>query len=247
MNTAITASEFAHGLHQLGVISGMTLEVHCSLSQFGHLEGGADTIINTLIESVGTRGSLIMPSFRLSPALPLTDEDQNLGLTTKIQILSADQKHSAMGIVSDTFRQRPDVITGNGIFRVSAWGKDANIHSAGFQHLIDCDGYALLLGVDIYKLSTMHYVEDVLPVEIRNRFKPSDEARAKYPENQWLTESWVPDVKPWYVIQDEAYSKGFITDIRICNAKCMFFKVRPVIELYRLSLLEHPFELYGLR
>jgi len=246
MDTAITGFDFANGLSQLGVKAGMALEVHCSLSQFGYLDGGADTVINTLIETVGTRGALIMPSFRLSPNLSLTDEDQRLGLTMKIRILSEDEKHSAMGIVSDTFRQRHDVITGEGVFRVSAWGKDASIHSTGFQHLIDNDGYALLLGVDIYRLSSMHYVEDALPDEIRNKFKPSPEARAKYPEDQWFIESWLPDVKPWYVIQDEAYAMSFITDTYIGNAKCMFFKVRPVIELYRQALLERPFELYGL-
>ncbi len=247
MNTTITGSDLSHGLHQLGIQSGMALEVHCSLSQFGHLKGGADTVINTLMQEVGTNGAIVMPSFRFSPNLPLTDEDQRLGLTMKIRILSETEKHSAMGIVSDTFCQRPDVITGDGIFRVSAWGKDAATHSAGFQHLIDNDGYALLLGVDIYRLSTMHYVEDALPDEIRNLFKPSAEARAKYPEEQWFIESWVPDGKPWYTIQDEAYYKGFITDTHIGNAKCMFLKVRPVIELYRQALLERPFELYGLR
>ena len=247
MNTTIIGSDFTHGLRKLGVQLGMTLEVHCSLSQFGHLDGGADTVINTLIQEVGVDGAIVMPSFRLSPNLPLTDEDQRLGLTMKIRILSEDEEDSAMGIVADTFRKRPDVLTGNGIFRVSAWGRDADKHSAGFQRLIDNDGYALLLGLDIYRLSAMHYVEDALPDEIRNRFKPSDEARKKYPENQWLIEAWLPDVKPWYKIQDEAYSKGLITDAFIGNAKCMFFKVRPVIELYRRALLERPFELYGLR
>lgn len=43
---------------------------------------------------------------------------------------------------------QPDVQTGRGIFRVSAWGKDAVRHADGFQHLIDSGGYALLLGVD---------------------------------------------------------------------------------------------------
>jgi aminoglycoside N3'-acetyltransferase len=246
MNTSITGSDLAHGLHQLGVQLGMALEVHCSLSQFGHLEGGADTVINTLMHEVGTAGALVMPSFRLSPNLSLTEEDRRLGLTMKIRILTENEKHSAMGIVSDTFRQRPDVITGDGLFRVSAWGKDAAMHSVGFQHLIDNDGYALLLGVDIYRLSTMHYVEDALPDEIRNRFVPSDEAKTKYPENQWMIEAWLPDVKPWYAIQEEAYSKGFITNTQIGNAKCMFFKVRPVINLYRQALLERPFDLYGL-
>lgn len=225
----------------------MALEVHCSLSKFGHLEGGADTVINTLMQEVGTNGAIVMPSFGLSPNLPLTDEDRRLGLTMKIRILSENEEHTAMGIVSDTFRKRPDVVTGSGIFRVSAWGKDTVKHSAGFQHLIDNEGYALLLGVDIYSLSAMHYVEDALPDEIRNRFIPFDEARTKYPESQWMIEAWSPAAKPWYKIQDEAYSKGLIIDIYIGNAKCMFFKVRPVIDLYRQALLERPLELYGLR
>lgn len=246
MSTGITGADLAHGLRQLGVRAGMALEVHCSLSSFGHVEGGADTVIDVLMQQVGAEGAIVMPSFRLSPNLPLTDEDRRLGITMKIRILPEDARHSAMGIVSDTFRQRPDVVTGDGIFRVSAWGKDAAAHSAGLQHLIDHEGYALLMGVDIYSLSAMHYVEDALPDAIRDRFAPSPEASAKYPAEQWLIEGWAPDVKPWYAIQDEAYAKGFITDAFIGKARCMFFKVRPVIELYRQALLERPFELYGL-
>ena len=242
----ITAADFVRGLHQLGVERGMALEVHCSLSQFGYLDGGADTVIDTLMQAVGDDGAIVMPSFCLSPDLPLTEEEKQLGLTTKIRILS-EEEPSAMGIVADTFRKRPDVLTGSGLFRVSAWGKHAEKHVAGFQHLIDNDGYALLLGVDIYKLSAMHYVEDALPAEIRERFQPSAAAREKYPEQEWMIEAWNPTVKPWYTIQEEAYCKGFITDAMIGNAKCMFFKVQPVIELYRHALRNRPFELYGLR
>ncbi len=247
MKKTLTGPDLAHSLRQLGVREGNALEVHCSLRKFGHLEGGADTVIRTLIQEVGIDGAIVMPSFRLSPNLPLTEEDRRLGLSMKIRILSEDEEHTGMGVVSDTFRKRPDVITGKGIFRVSAWGKDAGKHAAaGFQHLIDHGGYALLLGVDIYRLSAMHYVEDALPDEIRNRFAPSDMARAKYPEDQWLIEAWSPKAKPWYKIQNEAYTKGWITDTYIGNAKCLFFNVRPVIELYRQALLERPFELYGL-
>lgn len=245
MNTVVNGTDLASGLAQLGVAAGMALEVHCALSRFGHLEGGADTVIDALIGAVGARGALVMPSFRLSPNLPLTEDDRRLGLTMKIRILPPNEKRTAMGIVSDTFRQRPDVITGEGIFRVSAWGEGAAEHSRGFQHLIDMDGYALLLGVDIYSLSTMHYVEDVLPDDIRGRFAPSAEARAKYPEDQWLIESWAPEAKPWYAIQAEAYAKGYIRDVSIGDARCMLFTVRPVIGLYRQALLERPHALYG--
>lgn len=247
MHTTVTGDTLARGLSQLGVRPGMALEVHCALRQFGHLQGGADTVIDTLMQAVGGGGALVMPAFRLSPSLPLTDEDVRLGLVSKIRILPEDAARTAMGAVADTFRQRPDVTTGGGLFRVSAWGKDAAKHAQGLTHLIEMDGYALLLGVDIYSLSAMHYVEDALPQAIRDRFAPSAEARAKYPEDQWLIEAWLPEARPWYTIQAEAYAQGLIADAHIGPARCMLLKVRPVIELYRQALLHRPFELYGLR
>ncbi|NLN45991.1 MAG: AAC(3) family N-acetyltransferase [Clostridiaceae bacterium] len=246
MGTKITCTDIVQCLHRLGVKPGMMLEVHCSLSRFGHVTGGAEAVIEALMKTVGEQGAIVMPSFRLSPNLPLTEEDLRMGLVTKIRILPAQEEHTAMGVVADTFRLRPDVVTGEGLFRVSAWGRDAAVHAQGFQHLIDHEGFALQLGVDIYRLSAMHYVEDALPQAIRDRFRPSDEARAVYPEEDWLIESWIPEKKPWYEIQEEAYRLGLIRDTAIGDATCLFLPVKPVIELYRRALLERPFELYGM-
>lgn len=246
MSMVVTKSDIESGLCKLGVKAGMAVEVHCSLHSFGYVDGGAKTLIEALMQIVGNDGAIVMPSFRLS-AQPLNDIDNKLGLTLKIRILQPDEDKSDMGIVSDTFHKLPDVLTGQGIFRVSAWGKDADIHSLGFQYLIDMDGWALLFGVDIYKLSAMHYVEDNLPDEIRNMFKPSEEARKLYPENQWFIEAWKPPVKPWYSIQNRAYEKGFIKDGMIGDCKCMLLKVKDVVGLYRQALQSDPLALYGLR
>lgn len=247
MSSIVTKSDVENGLRKLGVKTGMALEVHCSLSKFGHVDGGAATIINALKEVVGKDGTIVMPSFMLSPDLPLNDTDKELGLTLKVKILQNDDELSAMGTVSDTFRKMPDVVTGEGIFRVSAWGKDADKHSSGFQHLLDINGWALLLGVDIYSLSSMHYVEDRLPEEIKNKFKPSKEARELYPEDQWFIEGWRPSIKPWYTIQNRAYEKGFIKDGEIGDCKCMLLQVQGVVELYRQALQTDPFGLYGIK
>ena len=239
--------EIEKGLEALGVRAGMMLEVHCSLGSFGHVEGGALTIINALKNLVGADGAIVMPSFKDSPNLPLNDLDKELGLTLKIKLLQGDEDRSGMGIVSDTFRNMPDVVTGNGQFRVSAWGKDADKHAASwFRHLIDSGGYALLLGVDIYKLSAMHAVEDCLPQEIKDRFRPSQEALQLYPETEWFIEAWEPQAKPWHTIQKRAYEQGFITDTFIGNSKCMLADVQKVVGLYKQALQSDPYELYGL-
>jgi len=246
MPASVTKKEIENGLNSLGVKTSMMLEVHCSLSSIGHVDGGAITIIDALKNVVGTKGAILMPSFRLSPNFPLNETDKKLGLTLKIKILHDDNEKSAMGIIADTFRKMPDVITGDGIFRVSAWGHEAEKHAAmGFQHLIDSDGCALLMGVDIYRMSSMHYVENFLPDEIKNKFIPSEKARKIYPESEWFIEAWTPTAKPWYIIQDRAYEKGYIKDTLIGNAKCMLVQVKNTIELYKQALQNDPFELYG--
>ena len=246
MPNSISKTEIENGLIHLGVKPGMMLEVHCSLSSFGNVDGGALTVIEALKHSVGTNGAVVMPSFKFSLPLPLDEVDKNLGLKLKIRILQDDDEPSGMGIVSDTFRKMPNVVTGQGLFRVSAWGKDAEKHSAGFQYLIDSDGYALLIGVDIYRMSSMHYVENCLPDKIRDLFRPSKDARKRYPESQWFIEAWTPLVKPWYTIQEKAYEKGYIVDSMIGNSKCMLVQVKNVLEIYRYALQNEPFKLYGL-
>lgn len=158
---SISKQDIITGLRKLGIEAGMELEVHSSLKSFGYVEGGAVTVIEAIKETVGC--NIFMPSLRLGPRLPLSEEDKRLGITLKIKILSPDAEHSGMGLIADTFRQMPDVLTGDGIFRVSAWGRNADKVSSGFQYLIDNGGKALLLGVDIYRLTSMHYVEDLLP------------------------------------------------------------------------------------
>lgn len=62
--------------------------------------------------------------------------------------------------------------------------------------------------VDIYRLSSMHYMESSLPGEICAIFTPKEEVRKRYPEDQWYVETGVPPVKAWHKIQEEAYRRG---------------------------------------
>jgi len=242
----ITKQDIINGLLDLGLKSGDEIEVHSSLSSFGYVEGGAGTVISALKEAVGENGSIFMPALRLSKELPLTERDKLLGITTKIQILPEDCKHTAMGIIADTFRQMPDTITNEGIFRISAWGKSAREVKDGLQYLIHNGGKALMLGVDIYKLTAMHYVEELLPVDINNYFPLSDKINRIYPSDKWIIEAGNFPVKPWYTIQNMAYEKGVIKDGLIGNSKVMFFDIWDVVDLYEQELKNNPYKLYGL-
>ena len=242
----ITKQDIINGLLDLGLKSGDEIEVHSSLSSFGYVDGGAETIISALKEIVGENGSIFMPALRLSKELPLNAQDKKLGITTKIKILPENCECSAMGIISDTFRKMPDTITNDGIFRISAWGKSANEVKDGLKYLIHNGGKALMFGVDIYKLTAMHYVENVLPDDIKNYFPLSEEINEIYPSDEWLIEAGTFPAKPWYTIQNMAYEKRVIKDGMIGNSKVMLFDIWDVVGMYEQELRNNPYKLYGL-
>lgn len=240
-------AELIEELKRIGLQEGMEIEVHSSLSSFGYMEGGAETVIEALMECVTERGSIFMPSLCFSQELELTEDDRNMGITVKIKKLPEDEPRTAMGIIADTFRQRDDVITGTGVIRTSGWGLHADeAAQGGLNYVIHNNGKALLFGVDIYKLTAMHYMEDVLPKEISDIFAPTDDVCNKYSPAEWLVECGEPPVKPWYTIQNMAYQKGVIKDGYIGKCKYMFFDIWDVVSLYRKELETNPFKLYGL-
>ena len=51
----------------LGIKEGDVLLVHSSLSSMGNVEGGADTVIDALLEVLGKEGTLLFPAFSFSP------------------------------------------------------------------------------------------------------------------------------------------------------------------------------------
>ena len=58
---------------KLGVKSGMTLLVHSSLRRVGKVDGGADTVIDALLEVLGENGTLLMSgvSGNVNPEQPV--------------------------------------------------------------------------------------------------------------------------------------------------------------------------------
>ncbi len=89
----VTKQDIINGLRQLGIKERDTIFVHSSLGAFGFVEGGAQAVIDALLESVGSNGNVCMPSFG-----PLPDgKTFDVGKTA-----------SGVGKVSDIFWRMPN-------------------------------------------------------------------------------------------------------------------------------------------
>ena len=244
---SVTKSDLIKELTALGVGPGMSLEVHSSLSSFGNLEGGAMTLIDALKELVTEEGSIFMPALRLSKELELTEEDKKIGITVKIKVLDRDEKKTAMGAIADTFRILPDTVCGEDVISTAGWGKHAEeATKGGLDYAIHNGGKALMFGVDIYKLTAMHYMESATPEDINKMFEPTEEINKKYPPEEWFMEAGHPPVKAWYKIQDMAYNKNLIKEAYIGDCKVMFFDILSVVSLYEKELKQDPYGLWGI-
>lgn len=244
----INKKDIIKGLKQLGIGPGMILEVHSSLSSFGYVEGGAMTVIDAIKEVVTERGTIFMPALSLSKEMELTEEDKAMGITVKIKVLSRNADRTAMGIIADTFRKLPDTYTGVDVIATSGWGQHGEeAVKGGLDYAIDNGGKALMLGVDIYKLTAMHYVEDDTPEAINKMFEPSEEINRKYLPNEWFMEAGHPPVKAWLKIQDMAFDRGLIKEAYIGKCRAWLMDIKEVISIYEHEIQTDPYGLWGLK
>jgi len=153
-----TARKIVQDLYSLGISEGMNLIVHSSLSSLGNVEGGANAVIDALLEAIGGNGTLVMPTFTFPPA-PIFDSK-----TTR----------STTGIITETFRMRDGVLRSlhpthsvaasgpgaehiiDGHVAASALGVDSPLHRLALS-----GGYVLLLGVQHTSNATVHVGEAV--------------------------------------------------------------------------------------
>lgn len=110
----VTKATIINGLKEIGIQSGDLVFVHSSLSQFGEIQGGPNTLIDALMEVIGYDGILAMPAFTATAdgeKEPPFDPTASIAYT---------------GLISNTFWQRKDVLRhGQPTHSIAAWGKRA--------------------------------------------------------------------------------------------------------------------------
>ena len=245
MSEQLTREDIEEGLRRLGLGQGDAVEVHSSLSRFGKVRGGASTVVDSLMNVVGEDGTLVMSAYLVGPPVPLTEAERTRGITWKVRILDEDPDgRTGMGAVADELCRRPDVVLGTGLHRVCAWGHEAQQHSRGYGHLLQINGWVLLMGVDINRCSSMHLARGI-PEEIERIFKVPEDIQSDYPADEWgIGYGSTPD-DAWPKVQEEAGRKGLIKLGHIGRAECMLFKAKDMVTLYEELLRKDPFGLFG--
>ena len=165
----ITKQKLIDDFKKIGIKSGDSVLVHCSLSKIGFVEGGAKTIADALFETIGETGTLLFPTF------PATGRHKTY--LEEGHVFNIKKTPSQMGAVTEYFRNL------EGVYRsfhptdpVAAKGPLADYYTnshfgeltpytenSPFRKLCTKNGKILMLGTTLNGACTnLHTLEDAV-------------------------------------------------------------------------------------
>jgi aminoglycoside 3-N-acetyltransferase len=227
----VTRADLVVGLRALGIGRGWLLQVHSSLSRLGFVEGGAETVVDALLEVVGPEGTVMVPTFNHGSA----------------DLYDPRETPSVNGAVTETLRQR------SGAYRslhpthpYAAIGRQAEELVAGHLEvetfdrrsplgkLADLGGYVLLLGVGMRANTAAHIGETMARVHCIGF---NWHARRVRLEDGRIIPAWSVVWRDgdclieWDPLEDRMRSRGMICDGRIGDGEVRLMKALDVIEV----------------
>jgi aminoglycoside 3-N-acetyltransferase len=157
----VTRDEVAAGLRAAGLRAGDLVQVHSSLSALGYVEGGADAVVEALLEVLGPEGTLMVPTFNHGSA----------------EVFDVRETPSTNGAITEAVRRRPEAFRSvHPTHPYAAIGPLADLLTNEHLHLPTFDlrsplgklaamgGSILLLGVGMNRNTMAHVGETLVNV-----------------------------------------------------------------------------------
>ena len=244
-------------LQSIGIQKGDSLLVHSSLSKMGYLENGPETLIDALLEVIGSKGNLLMPS---SPNALL-----QLDYIKSNTLFDVQHSPSKLGAITEVFRKRKDVIRSlNATEPVCALGPDAYFLTEGhfneltpytskspFYRLTEKNGKILYIGVTLANAGTsLHLLEDALDfkfpvyfpevfdVKIKDATGHIHEVKTKVHNPEYSKKRKCDDLLPLF-LEEQVCSK-----VKIGNADSYLFDSKKMFDSMLKNYLEKGITMY---
>ncbi|MDA1279490.1 MAG: AAC(3) family N-acetyltransferase [Chloroflexi bacterium] len=211
-----TRLSLAQDLARLGVRQNDKLIVHTSMRSLGWVNGGPVAYIQSLMDTVGPEGTIVMPTQsgdNSDPGdwrhPPIPDEWIDEVKRTMPAYDPAVTPTWRMGTVPELFRTMPGVYrSGHPSGSFAAWGRGAEeiVANHGFQRigeesavarLYDLDGKVLLVGVGYdrntsfhlceYRAKTTTFVPELMPLVFDGKIEWTEVTEIEFMDDESLT------------------------------------------------------------
>lgn len=168
-NDYIGKNDFKNALNELGVNKNDVLFIHSDIMSFGKLACRSrnvlfTSIIDSVKETIGEAGIMIMPTFSYS--------------FCKNEVFDVDNTKGTVGALNEFFRKQEDTKrTVQPIFSCAVWGKnkdeflnvskDSFGKDSIFDKLYKNNAKLIFLGADFHSCTYLHYIEQSFKVPYR--------------------------------------------------------------------------------
>lgn len=192
---SVTREDIAKGLRGVGLKAGDGVYVHASLSAFGHVEGGADTVVDAILDCIGPAGTAVFPTFTGDAVIAaILGVSGHAGAVILPEAADVDlddlagvkEAHIFTGAIPKAARRRDDFLKSNHpLYSICATGPlAAGIVAANEKYIffsredkdiyqLGCHGgKTLLLGVTHLANSSIHLVSEFAGLAYKVQDRP---------------------------------------------------------------------------
>lgn len=182
---AQSAESLAADLERLPIRAGAPVLVHSSLKALGYVDGGAEAVVDALINVFVERrgGTVMLPTFSIDGSMH--------GTLTSGRVFDLGSTPSNLGAIPETFRCHPRALRSlHPTHSFAAIGAEAEALVAGHHlaatsfgdgtpmaRLLAADGYLLGLGTDLGRVTFYHCLEEIegaFPLDVFTSCSPID-------------------------------------------------------------------------
>ena len=237
----MTREELAFLLAKLD-LQGRQVVVHSSLSSFGTVDGGAETLCRALMDVVGERGTILMPAFTAAETLPAGPRTSSMSFHPELPV-SRD-----IGVVAETFRRIGSVMRSNHpTHSFSAWGHNArgvlstqrdNNVLGPLKKLNVVQGDVVLLGVPLRAATAIHLAEEQCRVPYLSRRTAVRINSAGYDERVVIEN--VPGCGVGFDVLEARLDPAKITAATLVHGTARRIPIRYLVNLAAAALRDDP-------
>ena len=166
------AAQLRGALRRLGVRDGDSLMLHSAFAAHHGFDGTIEQLTDAFIDALGARGNLLMVS--------LPYRSSTLEYLQRLRVFDVRRAPSMMGLVSEYFRRRPDVLRSlHPTHPVLVHGPDAAWYVGGHEHalypcgpgtpfekLAERDGIVAFFNVPFATFTFFHHLEHLVSANL---------------------------------------------------------------------------------
>lgn len=237
-------------LLELGIQKGDQIMVHSSLKSLGYVDGGADAVIDAILETIGQEGTLLVPTNTFQGSVTI-----HLRNTNEVDLRYAP---STTGLISETIRLRKECIRSMhpthpvGAIGSKAWelvrehhlGDSPAGEKSPYGKLAAMkNGKVLLIGVTNGNNTMIHTAEEYYTPYIFNgeTFRTrviSADGRVLFVN----TKGYCVGIRRNFTALDPFLKKAkFMTQIAVAESRMSLINAPGLLETAREKILEDPY------